>query len=130
MSCSIESFHVRALVGVDTVVRARVTDADNIPVTPETLSKAYLQIFGPDESVVHNAELNLSDTFANALQQGPEWTADGVGYNLSVTLPGSALLDETFRYPAVVWCVPTGGSDFPIRMLVELTPVPKADYPA
>ncbi|MBI1249061.1 hypothetical protein GC197_14615 [bacterium] len=129
MTCSIDAFPVRAFVGVDTVVRARVVGADNAPITPAALSAAYLQIFGPDGDAVHNETLNLAETFSAALQTGAEWTTDNVGYNLTVTLPGSALVDETFAYPAVIWCVPISGSDFPIRMLVDLTPVPKATYP-
>lgn len=126
----IEAYRVRGLVGVDLPVRLRVT-RDGELIVPADVEAAYLQIFDASGAAVENSELTVADTFFADLQTSDEWTADSEGYNMEFTLPGDALSDATHKYPAVVWCVPSGdGSDFPVRLVVDLTPVQKASYPA
>jgi hypothetical protein len=62
--------------------------------------------------------LVVADIIFDTLQTGAEWTIDGTGYNLSVTVDVSA--DEAFaiagrRYLVVVTLIPTSGQPILVR---------------
>lgn len=82
--------------GLSTLSRFYYYD-DGTPVPREELASITQQVYQmEDKQLVHDVQLDLSDTFFDILQLDDSWTRDDIGYNFRTELNASLFVGASF----------------------------------
>jgi hypothetical protein len=92
------------------ILRYRVLNADGSNLGPSNVTAATLYVYSTDDGTETSPSgglaLTVSSVVSSTLQP---WEVDSIGYNVSVTVPGSYFTNADTTYRVEVLITPTAG---------------------
>ena len=100
--------------GSSFVLLARVLGTDGNPIGPSAVASIAATVTDvPDQTTANVAvPADLTTVVSATLRTDARWTEDGIGYNLGLTIPGTAVPTAGRTYEAVATVTTTGGDVF------------------